>query len=335
MRVYLFAFAGILASFTALAGCAADAQGTGDSEDTAGESEDALVANGNTGFYAVTRRDARRCVSPICGGVWVKRVNESRTYCGDGTYGAECYVAATDLVPTGLDATERDTFLQKFEAGTALVRGTMRSMSFHGTRLGKLRAIEAWAGAGESAIAATDAMFFRTADNGIRCIKAPCPSLTAYTLNTSTSHNILHVNIDGVAADRDEVDAASAALGTREGILVAGGLALPKCAPNTNCGPFVMADEFYLRQSHKVSTVGQMCGTRGASACGAGEFCSFPASAQCGATDRPGTCAVRPDACITLYQPVCGCDGRTYGNSCSAASAGISVASNGACPAAR
>ncbi len=329
MRVQLFAFAAVFASFTALAGCAADTQAP-DLEDESGESEEALVANGNTGFFIVTHRDFRRCVSPLCGGVWVKRVNESRTYCGNGTYGAECYVAATDLVPTGLDAAERDAFLAKFESGTALVRGTMRSMSFNGTRLGKLRAIEAWAGVGAEA-SVVDSTFFRTADNGIRCIKAPCPSLTAYTLNSRDSHNIIRVDLDGVAADPSELDAASTALGTREGILVAGGLALPKCLPNTNCGPFVTAQEFYLRQTHKVSTVGQTCGTRGAAPCGAGEFCSFPASAQCGATDRPGTCAVRPEACIALYQPVCGCDGRTYGNACSAASSGVSVASNGAC----
>ena len=330
MRAHLFAFAGIFASFTALAGCAAETT-TADLEEETGESEEALVANGNTGFFVVTHRDFRRCVSPLCGGVWVKRVNESRTYCGNGTYGAECYVAATDLVPTGLDQAEREAFLQKFESGTALVRGTMRTMSFNGTRLGKLRAIEAWAGAGEAAV--TDATFYRTADNGIRCIKAPCPSTTAYTLNSRDLHNILRVDLDGVAADRSELAAAHAALGTREGILVAGGLALPKCMPNAaDCGPFVNADVLYLRQTHKVSTVGQMCGTRGASPCGAGEFCSYPLTADCGRTDRPGTCAIRPEACIALYQPVCGCDGSPYGNACSAASSGISVASNGECP---
>jgi hypothetical protein len=76
----------------------------------------------------------------------------------------------------------------------------------------------------------------------------------------------------------------------------------------------------------------QACGSRGLGPCPEGTFCSWAPEAICGATDRPGTCVRRPDACIELYQPVCGCDGVTYGNACQAASAGSSVAQDGECP---
>ncbi|AUX21916.1 hypothetical protein SOCEGT47_024120 [Sorangium cellulosum] len=76
---------------------------------------------------------------------------------------------------------------------------------------------------------------------------------------------------------------------------------------------------------------GQICGTRGAEPCADGFFCSFAPEAECGATDVPGTCAPIPEACTEQYEPVCGCDGRTYGNACIANSAGVSVASRGEC----
>ena len=57
--------------------------------------------------------------------------------------------------------------------------------------------------------------------------------------------------------------------------------------------------------------------------CASGSYCDTTPS--CG-RDARGTCKPRPQVCTMQYDPVTGCDAKTYSNACQAASAGISHA---------
>lgn len=75
---------------------------------------------------------------------------------------------------------------------------------------------------------------------------------------------------------------------------------------------------------------GESCGTDGAMQCDKGLVCLFEAG-TCQTPKEPGRCQVAPVDCPNAYEPVCGCDGETWGNQCFAERAGVSLLHSGEC----
>jgi hypothetical protein len=76
---------------------------------------------------------------------------------------------------------------------------------------------------------------------------------------------------------------------------------------------------------------GNTCGGIAGIPCpGPNQYCDF-GTGNCGVADAQGTCKTKPQFCPFIFAPVCGCDGKTYGNSCQAAAAGASIDHQGRC----
>ncbi|HWP54967.1 MAG TPA: DUF6748 domain-containing protein, partial [Pyrinomonadaceae bacterium] len=157
-------------------------------------------------FYRV-RPDLRRCVSPLCGGYFVKSVNMSSTRCADGRFRPECYVAEID----GNAQAESD--------GAQVVRGEIVARRYERFgNLGALRLSESWKSLGANQPAGT---FYLVRDRGVRCIAFPCPTHHEAKLNSSFSRNIAGVNLEAAGLG-DNASVVNAAMTGPEGVIVAG-----------------------------------------------------------------------------------------------------------------
>lgn len=171
-----------LAASTSLA-CVATADREED-DGSVDENEGAVSATSTSTYFQV-RHDMRKCMSPMCGGWFVSRVNQSTTKCADGKWAKECYVAEIDWSSAGL--------VQDDAAGatTLIFRGSIGSKTYDSLgSFGVLKATEVWS---SPIIEATTGSFYRVTDSGIRCVRAPCLNMQSDRLNSTSSRMVSEI----------------------------------------------------------------------------------------------------------------------------------------------
>jgi hypothetical protein len=339
----------------------------------------AQAGPGADGFFIVTRPDVRRCAYPLCGGYFVKRVNQWLTQCADGAWRTECHVVDFDYTASELGPEQTAAFEQAFGAGLGLARGRLEQRDVGASvPADTLVVSDAYQGQGPSRPTGT---FFEVVSTGVLCITYPCPSFRGERLNSQRTRTFNAVDFTAAGASEEAVERAYQSIDS--GVLAAG--AAVRIVGPAGSGFDFVASQFYLRlvpdetcapmnasgvgpcdaflgwtwdgaacvgvsgcscegtdcedlhasfeecQKAHAGCEGALCGSRGLQECGGGDYCDFSDDAQCGAADQPGVCVPRPEACIQIYDPVCGCDGVTHGNGCQAAAAGTDVAYAGEC----
>jgi hypothetical protein len=201
----------------------------------------------STSTYYQARHDVRRCVSPLCGGMWVKRVGRALTKCVDGKYADECYVPEADLSKTGLTGDDASTFANRLSSGHAIVRGSIAKKSYAGFgTMGVLKATEAW-DAPSDALPSGDT--FAVSDNGKRCFAYPCNDLHAATLNRTVDKEFSDLDYDATGASDEDILASYDLLATR--FLAAGTFKKVKNAGPGGTATVLVVSQFYLPAKSK------------------------------------------------------------------------------------
>lgn len=296
----------------ALPACGGQAGSTSDDADASLADDAKTDRAGGGSSYFLIRTDAS-------GVQLVKRVNFSTTTCANGKSSAECAVAAVDYAPAQLDESDMNAVAGR----PMIVRGSLSSKG--------LSASEVWVAAVGDAgndYAPVSGVVYRVKDNGVRCITTPCPSDRETKLNGTTQHDLAGIDLGQIGASDDEINAAYTAMSGSDGALVDGS--------NTTIGKTsylqLVAANFYVRLAHGAVAGGaKSCGSIAGLTCGSNEWCDPTPSDACGAADLMGTCKETDVLCSQIWQPVCGCDGKTYSNDCVRLTHLVQLAHAGAC----
>ena len=76
--------------------------------------------------------------------------------------------------------------------------------------------------------------------------------------------------------------------------------------------------------------VGKTCDGFPGIRCDKGLWCEHKPG-FCGVADASGKCVKVPQICLARYKPVCGCNGKTYGNDCERQRAKVQKKHDGPC----
>jgi hypothetical protein len=168
--------------------------------------------------YYTAREDFRRCISPICGGVFVKAVNRRFTKCADGRRRDECYVAKVNWEELGFDPFTTNEGI--YPSTPILLKGKLIPRNYEGFgNLGEIVVTDAYKPATNNL---PDGIFAALENNGIVCITSPCFSVDEYVLNRRKIRVISGFDLNPVGASEEDLATAYSLFSNNSPMIVTG-----------------------------------------------------------------------------------------------------------------
>ncbi|MCU0691590.1 MAG: hypothetical protein MUF54_09325 [Polyangiaceae bacterium] len=170
----------VWATALTLGGCAAQ---TGPDQDISSQTDSEVSAR--TDSFVSIRKDVRKCASPLCGGYFVRDLNQS---------GHERYVSTLDFAAAALDDVSVAEVLKAPQGDIVLSGKLGRKEKRFGTR--PFLVASAYRGMPGVRPDSSD-LFYAAQERSprITCITAPCPNQVATKLNTSERSYFDKLNI--------------------------------------------------------------------------------------------------------------------------------------------
>lgn len=176
-------------------------------EEAPADSGKADGLNADNWTYYSARPDYRKCMWPMCGGVFVKRVNQPKTKCADGKWASECYVSELDWSEVGLSEADENAANSAARSGQVVLRGKLGTVNQKTMSYSVFEVSEGWRAATDNA---ASGIFYRAEGSGIVCITFPCPVVEATRLNRKLKPTATYAGVDlsPSGATQAQLDAA-------------------------------------------------------------------------------------------------------------------------------
>ena len=162
--------------------------------------------------YYYARMDFRKCASPMCGGVYLSKVNQRAMRCPNGEKARTCYIGLPDWSAVGGNPFEGDEPL--------LLAGKVSQAKWDTfEEFGAISVNEVYRSSSKPRRRQT---VVSVVNNGLVCITSPCFSYDLTVVNRDKTRALSMVDLSRARATKAEIEQANALLANGQSILATG-----------------------------------------------------------------------------------------------------------------